>query len=164
MADIPVFSFVAFSGTGKTTYLSGVVAGLKDAGVRVGVLKHDGHDFDLDDPEKDSGRFARAGAVVTAVSSGSKTAWIDYRPLTPEQALAGFQNVDIVLTEGFKRGPWPKIALYRRESGQPLCLAPEECCAIVSDVPLAAACPVFPLGNPEPMIRWLFQMIGRSPL
>ncbi len=164
MADIPVFSFVAFSGTGKTTYLSGIVAGLRDAGVRVGVLKHDGHDFELDNPAKDSGRLARAGAVVTAISSGSKTAWIDYRPLTPEQALAGFQNVDIVLTEGFKRGPWPKIALYRRDSGQPLCLAPEACCAIVSDVPLAAACPVFPLDNPEPMIRWLFQMIGRSPL
>lgn len=162
MAEFPVFSFVAFSGTGKTSYLEQVVSGLCRAGVRVGVLKHDGHEFEPDQPGKDSWRFAQAGAVVTAVSSGTKTMWVERRALSPEQALSRFCHVDLVLTEGYKRGPWPKIAVYRSQSGQPLCMEPEDCAAIVSDVPLTAPCPVFSIHNPEPMVQWLLQQMRRN--
>ena len=76
----PYFSFVAWSGTGKTTYLERLIAELKRRGLRLGVIKHDAHEFQLDREGKDSWRFARAGADAVAVADGGKWALMDYRP------------------------------------------------------------------------------------
>ncbi|MCD8374435.1 MAG: molybdopterin-guanine dinucleotide biosynthesis protein B, partial [Oscillospiraceae bacterium] len=76
---IPCFTFVAYSNTGKTTYIERLIAELKSRGVRVGALKHDAHEFEIDKPGKDSWRFARAGADVVAVASATKAAVMDYR-------------------------------------------------------------------------------------
>ena len=160
MTQIPVFSFVAYSGTGKTTYLQTLVACLCRLGVTVGVLKHDGHDFTPDTEGKDTDRLSRAGAVVTAISSDRKTMWLDTRPRTPQQLLVGFQDVDLVLTEGYKHGPWRKIGVYRAASGKPL--AASDCVAVVTDTWLDVPCPQFPLDDPEPMALWLCQNLRRS--
>ena len=69
---VPVYQFIALSGTGKTTFLEKLVAELKDRGLHVGVYKHDGHDFEIDRPGKDSWRMTQAGADVTLLSSASK--------------------------------------------------------------------------------------------
>lgn len=162
MAEIPIYSVVAFSGTGKTTYLEGLIASLREKGLRVGVIKHDGHDFDADQPGKDSFRFARAGAVITAVSSAAKTMWVEYRPLGPEAVAARMENVDLILTEGYKSGPYPKIALYRASAGKPLAIPAGQCAAIVTDTPLEADCPQFDINEPERLASWLLHQTGRN--
>ena len=85
---------------------------------------------------------------------------------TMNDAGAG-QDVDLVLTEGFKHGPYPKLALYRRGSGQDLAVPPEECAGVISDVPLEVSCPLFPLEAPEALAVWLAERLGergwRSP-
>lgn len=159
--NIPVYSLVAFSGTGKTTYLEALIRCLRQTGLRVGVIKHDGHDFEADTPGKDSYRFAEAGAVVTAVSSSTKTMWTEYRPLTPEEVAARMTDVDLILTEGYKTGPFPKVALFRAGSGKPLAVPLADCAAVVTDTPLAADCPQFEWNDVQALASWLLREIGR---
>ncbi len=142
---VPVFTFAAWSNTGKTTYLEKLIPLLKRAGLRVAVVKHDAHDFQLDQPGKDTWRFARAGADVVAIASGSRYAMMACRPVTLEEILRQTRDADLVLTEGFKQEHCPKIALYRAASGKGLAVPPEACFAIVSDTAMEAPCPVFPL-------------------
>ena len=129
----PVYSIIALSGTGKTTLIEKLVAELKRRGLRVAVVKHDAHDFDIDHEGKDSWRFTQAGADVTAIISASKAAMIENRPLTIEILLEKITDVDLILTEGYKSGVWPKIAVRRAATGRPLPIPAEECFAIVSD-------------------------------
>ena len=94
-----VFSFISWSGTGKTTYLEGLIAALKARGLRVAAVKHDGHRLDLDREGKDSWRFAKAGADVVAVADAEKCAVMDYRPRTLSDVLGQVRDVDVVLVE-----------------------------------------------------------------
>ena len=153
--DTPVFTFAAYSGTGKTTYLESLIPYLKEAGLRVAVVKHDAHQLEFDTEGKDTWRFSAAGADVVAAVSGDTLAGFDHRQATLQEALSHIHGVDLILTEGFKTGPWPKIALLRKGSGRSLAVPMEECFAIVSDEPLQAPCPVFPLGDPRPLARAL---------
>ena len=114
----PVLTFVAHSGTGKTTLVEKVIIEMTRRGWTIGALKHDAHRFDIDRPGKDSWRLTRAGAAITAISSSEKSAVIHQHELPPtlEEILAPFQGeVDIVLTEGFKHSPLPKIEVFRKE-------------------------------------------------
>jgi molybdopterin-guanine dinucleotide biosynthesis protein MobB len=133
--NIPIYSVVAFSGTGKTTLLEKLVAELKARGLRVAVIKHDAHEFEIDREGKDSWRFARAGADVTVVVSQSKAAIMENRPVSIESLIDRITDVDLILTEGYKYGNWPKIAVRRAATGKPLPVPAEECFAIVTDVP-----------------------------
>lgn len=135
MNKIPIYSVVAFSGTGKTTLIEKLVVELKSRGLRVAVIKHDAHEFDIDHAGKDSWRFTRAGADVTVVLSGSKAAIMENRPVPLEKILEKITDVDIVLTEGYKSGALPKIALQRSATGNPLPIPPAECFAIMTDLP-----------------------------
>ena len=134
MSNIPVYSFVAYSNTGKTTVLEKLIPELKSRGIRVAVIKHDAHEFDIDHEGKDSWRFTKAGAEVTVIASGTKAAIMENRHVPIEELISRIKDVDIILTEGYKQGPWPKIALQRRGNGKPLPLPPEECLAIMTDV------------------------------
>ena len=147
MSGIPIYSVVAFSGTGKTTLIEKLVAELKARGLRVAVIKHDAHEFDIDHEGKDSWRFTRAGADVTVVVSGSKAAIVENRPVSLETLLRKMTDVDIILTEGYKSGGWPKIAVQRSATGKALPVPAEECFAIVSDVPEYENTPCFGLDD-----------------
>ena len=135
MNSIPVYSVVAFSGTGKTTLIEKLVVELKSRGLRVAVVKHDAHEFDIDHEGKDSWRFTRAGAAVTIVVSGEKAAIMENRPVSLDTLLGRITDVDIIITEGFKSGALPKIAIQRKATGNPLPIPEEDCFAIVTDVP-----------------------------
>ena len=132
---IGVFSFVAYSGTGKTTFLEKLIPELKSRGLRVAVYKHDAHEFEIDKKGKDSWRFTAAGADVTVISSGTKAAVMENRYVSPEELVGRIKDVDIIITEGYKAGPWPKIAMRRRESGNDFPIPPEECLAVITDEP-----------------------------
>jgi molybdopterin-guanine dinucleotide biosynthesis protein MobB len=140
---VPVYQFIALSGTGKTTFLEKLVAELKDRGLRVGVYKHDGHDFEIDWPGKDSWRMTQAGADVTLLSSASKAVIMENRPVPPEELADRTDNVDILLVEGYKAGPWRKIAMRREASGKDWAVPPEECLAVITDGPSPDGVPRF---------------------
>ncbi len=133
---IPVYSIVAFSNTGKTTMLEKLIPELRHRGLRTAVIKHDAHEFEIDKPGKDSWRLTQAGAEVTVVASQTKAAIMENRFIPIDELISRISDVDVILTEGYKHGPWPKIALQRSDNGKPLPLAPEECFAILSDVPV----------------------------
>jgi molybdopterin-guanine dinucleotide biosynthesis protein MobB len=152
---VKAVSFVAKSGTGKTTLLEKVIAELKRRGYRVGALKHDAHRFDIDHPGKDSYRLAAAGADTTVITSPEKTAVVKRhaRALPVEEIVAAFfSDMDIVLTEGFRRSGLPKIELHRRErSAGLLCRGAENdptLLAVASDDPdLAVDVPVLDIND-----------------
>lgn len=147
-------SFVAKSGTGKTTLMEKVIAELKGRGWRVGVIKHDAHRFDIDHPGKDSYRLAAAGADTMLISSPEKLALVKRHAATPpiqEQIATYFNDVDIVLTEGFKQSDLPKIEVHRRERSPTLLCRGEEhdptLIAVASDEPLELDVPLFDIND-----------------
>lgn len=151
-----VVSFVAKSGTGKTTLLEKVIAHLKERGYRLGVIKHDAHRFDIDHPGKDSYRLTAAGADTMLISSPEKLAMVKKHAAAPslEQLLATyFNDVDLVITEGFKNSSMPKIEINRQERSTTLLCRGEEhdptLVAVASDAKLELDVPVLDLNDAE---------------
>lgn len=152
---VPTVSFVARSGTGKTTLVEQVIAELKRRGWRVGAIKHDAHRFDIDHPGKDSYRFTAAGADTMLISSPEKLAMVQQHktsPLVEELIATYFGNVDIVLTEGFKQSSLPKIELHRAECGSTLLCRGERhdptLLAVASNEQLQLDVPLLDLNDP----------------
>lgn len=157
--DIPIVSFVAYSGTGKTTFLERLIPKLKARGLKIAIVKHDGHRFEIDHEGKDSDRFTKAGADVTGLISSEKAVLMENRQTDPEEFLKKIDGVDLILTEGFKQGPWPKIMLHRKGTGKPMPLLPEECLAVISDVEILDCENVFTLEEIEKTADFLFRYI-----
>ena len=111
--NTPMIGFAAYSGTGKTTLLEKVIVNLKARGLRLGVLKHDAHDFDIDHEGKDSWRFQKAGADITLIASATKMALVEQRPRTFEENIAMLHDVDLILVEGDKQEALPGIGICR---------------------------------------------------
>ena len=152
---IKAVSFVAKSGTGKTTLLEKVIALLKQRGYMVGVVKHDAHRFDIDHPGKDSHRLTIAGADTMLISSPEKLAVVKKHAASPpiEELLETyFGDMDIVLTEGFKKSSMPKIEIHRQERSATLLCRGEEhdptLLAVASDQSMQLDVPVLDLNNP----------------
>lgn len=119
-----VFGFAGWSGSGKTTLVERVISRLAGEGVRVSLVKHAHHSFDIDQPGKDSHRHRTAGASEVLVSSRERYALMHElrgaRELTLDEALARLSPCDLVLIEGFKRAPIPKLEIWRAAVGKPL--------------------------------------------
>lgn len=121
---IPVLGFAAYSGTGKTTLLEALLPRLNQRGIRVGMLKHAHHDFDIDTPGKDSFRLRKAGAEQMLIASPQRFAFINETPKQePSFAtlLSQFNTaeLDLILVEGCKDIVFPKIELHRSELNKP---------------------------------------------
>lgn len=129
----PVIGFSAYSGTGKTTVMERVIRELTNKGLRVGVIKHDGHDFEIDQPGKDSYRHAQAGAQTVVIASAQKTAVMEQAGSALEQCVSRIRNADVILVEGFKHAAIPRIGLCRKETGKGLPEPPENYIAVVTD-------------------------------
>lgn len=130
---------VAVSGvknSGKTTLITQMLPHFSAAGLRVAVIKHDGHTFQPDPPDTDTGRFMAAGAFGTAIFDGD-TCKVIRRQAVTEQALIGqFPEADLILLEGFKASAWPKLELVRRgNSERPVC-DESSLLALVTDLPV----------------------------
>ncbi|ACB84850.1 molybdopterin-guanine dinucleotide biosynthesis protein B [Natranaerobius thermophilus] len=121
----PVISIAGKSKNGKTTLICNLVTKLKEKGYQVATIKHDVHGFDIDKPGKDTWKHGEAGADTVVISSPYKMAMIEQ--LNQERSIEQIQEkigdgVDIVLTEGYKRGPKPKIEVIRDKGDNiPLC-------------------------------------------
>ncbi|EMN7206412.1 bifunctional molybdopterin-guanine dinucleotide biosynthesis adaptor protein MobB/molybdopterin molybdotransferase MoeA [Vibrio parahaemolyticus] len=122
--NIPILGFAAYSGTGKTTLLESLLPKLTEAGLRIGMLKHAHHNFDVDKPGKDSYRLRKAGASQMLIASRNRFALMTETPEAEaefEYLLTRFDEdkLDVVLVEGCKNIAFPKIELHREEVGKP---------------------------------------------
>ena len=151
----PVFSFTAFSGTGKTTYIEKLVPLLKQAGLQVGVIKHDAHDFEVDYPGKDTWRFTQAGADCVAISSHTQFAMMMRRELAFDEIVARMPGMDLILTEGYRTSGDGLIGVVRQAAGYNPKVPLQQLCAVVTDTPLPAPAMQFPLNDPAPLADWL---------
>jgi molybdopterin-guanine dinucleotide biosynthesis protein MobB len=139
----PVLGFAAFSGTGKTTLLKQLIPLLADRGIRLGVIKHAHHNFDIDKPGKDSFELRKAGARQMLVASSRRWALMtetgDHDEPQLDYLLGRLDpdGIDLVLVEGFKHVPIPRIELHRPSLNYPL-LHPDDpgIIAVASDTPL----------------------------
>ena len=122
----PVLGFAAFSGTGKTTLLEKLIPLLTAKNIRIGMVKHAHHEFDIDKPGKDSYRLRKAGAGQILIASSQRQALMTENVTLEEPRLdelisrLDLDNIDLVLVEGFKHVPFPKIELHRKALGKKL--------------------------------------------
>ena len=156
--NIPVIGFSAYSGTGKTTVMESVIRLLTARGVRVGVVKHDRHGFDIDRPGKDSFRHAAAGARVVVITSPEKTAVVRQQSGDLADCLRRIDGVDLILVEGFKHADIPRIGLCRKATGKGFTEPPEHFIAIVTDdETVRAPMPRFALEDTEGLADFIMK-------
>jgi molybdopterin-guanine dinucleotide biosynthesis protein B len=162
---IPMISVVGKSDTGKTTLLEKLVAELKRRGYRVATVKHDTHGFDIDRPGKDSWRHARAGSDVVIISGPNRLALIEKREqeITLNEIADRVTNVDIILTEGYKRGDRPKIEVSRREKGGELLCTEGELVAIAADQSFDMKVPQFGLDDTAALVDLIEEKFLATP-
>ena len=135
-----VFGITGWSGSGKTTLIERLIPLLSARGLTVGVLKHAHHSFDIDQPQKDSHRFRSAGCRQVAVSSARRWAFVHEHAAnapeaTMEDMLARFvPTCDLVLVEGYKNAPLPKLEVWRQALTQtPLAANNRHVAAVATD-------------------------------
>ena len=122
--DKPVLGFAAYSGTGKTTLLVKLLPRLRETGLRIAMIKHAHHDFDIDVPGKDSYELRKAGAGQMLIASSRRRALITESETEADPQLEDLVNelnldaVDLVLVEGFRHVPFDKIELHRPSLGK----------------------------------------------
>jgi molybdopterin-guanine dinucleotide biosynthesis protein B len=150
-----IIGLAGWSGSGKTTLLTKLIPRLVRRGLRVSTLKHAHHAFDVDQPGKDSHTHRLAGATEVLVGSANRWALVhelrgDAEP-TLAMLLAKLSPVDLVLVEGYKREPHPKLEVYRAAVGKPP-LHPDDpaIVAVAADAALPQArIPVLDLNDVE---------------
>ena len=163
----PVLGFAAWSGTGKTTLLVKLLPLLKQRGIRVAMIKHAHHNFDIDRPGKDSYELRKAGADQVLIASSRRRALITETPADVDPDLRelvaslDLDNTDLVLVEGFRHVAFPKIELHRPSTGKAL-LYPHDrsIIAVASDKPVdTGGMPLLDINRPTEIMefieRWL---------
>ena len=160
-----IIGIAGFSGSGKTTLIEKVIPLLVQAGLRVSLIKHAHHEFDVDQPGKDSYRHRHAGASEVLVSSSKRWALMHElrgaaEPSLEEQ-LKQLSPCDLVIVEGYKSAAIPKLEVHRRDGHTPL-LFPEDShvVAIATDEPLDTKLPQLELDDAAAVASFIVQYLG----
>lgn len=158
--QIPLITVIGKSGSGKTTLIEKLIRVLSRAGYRLAAVKHHSHTgFEIDTPGKDSWRFAQAGAQQVVIAAPDKYA--TYRKLEAELSLdeivAGINDVDLILVEGYKRSNKASIEVVRAANSTELIGSPEQRIAIASDFPLDMGVPRFDLDDIEAIAGFIIE-------
>jgi molybdopterin-guanine dinucleotide biosynthesis protein B len=149
-----VIGIAGYSGSGKTTLIEKMIPVFVRAGLRVSLIKHAHHEFDVDQPGKDSYRHRHAGCAEVLVSSSNRWALMHELRGAPEPALAEqlkhLSPCDLVIVEGYKAEPIPKVEVHRAAGHTPL-LYPNDpnVVAVATDEPLDTGLPQLALDDPE---------------
>ncbi len=160
-----IFGLAGWSGSGKTTLLAALIPELAARGLTVSTIKHAHHEFDIDRPGKDSWRHRQAGAREVMVASSRRWALMHELRDAPEppfeDLVARMSPVDLLLVEGWKWHPHPKLEVHRPSLGKPL-LHPEDphIVAIASDEPIAAPIPLLPLTDASAIADFILDHLG----
>jgi len=163
-----VFGFAGWSGSGKTTLIEQLIPRIRARGRSVSLVKHAHHDFDIDRPGKDSYRHREAGCTEVIVSSGRRWALMHELRGEPELSLDALITrmtpVDLLLVEGFKRYPQPKLEVYRKDNAKPrLYLDDPHIVAVATDTPFDAALPQFGLEDHDAIVDFILQHTHLTP-
>ena len=173
---VPVLGFIAWSGTGKTTLLTRLIPILKAERLRIALIKHAHHHFDIDHPGKDSHRLREAGADQVVIASKNRIATIREMPEkkrdpTLEEILSGMRldALDLILVEGFKMADIPKIELHRHDLSKPYLYPDDEhIIALAEDKPGAVSHPIILLDLNQPcqiadfVLAWVAKQAAKS--
>lgn len=156
----PIVSFIGRSNSGKTTLLVKVVREFKKRGFKVAVIKHVGHATDkleVDKPGKDSWRYAQAGADSVVISSRYKLAIIEelQQEKSVDEIAQAIQDVDLILTEGYKAADKPKIEVLRKQLSSELLCSTDDLIAVVADCKIPANLPQFGFNDIEKLVNFL---------
>ena len=160
-----IFGLAGWSGSGKTTLLAALIPELVARGLTVSTIKHAHHEFDIDRPGKDSWRHRQAGAHEVMVASSRRWALMHELRGAPEPPLEDLvvqmSPVDLLLVEGWKHHPHPKLEVHRPSLGKTL-LYPHDphIVAIASDKPIAAPIPMLPVGDAGRVADFILDHIG----
>lgn len=162
-----VFGIAGRSGSGKTTLIEAMLPLLAARGLRVNVIKHSHHDFQMEPPGKDSARFRLAGAQEVMVASPYRYAIVHELRDAPEpsldEQLVRLSPADLVLVEGFKQAAIPRVEVYRPSLGKPaLHTEDERFLAVVTDAPLDICLPCLSLNNPAQVADFVCRTLGLS--
>ncbi|HEX6319024.1 MAG TPA: molybdopterin-guanine dinucleotide biosynthesis protein B [Burkholderiales bacterium] len=155
-----IFGFAGWSGSGKTTLIEKLIPRFAGAGLRVSLIKHAHHTFDVDQPGKDSYRHRHAGAAEVLVTSSRR--WVLMHELRGahepsfEEQIARLSPCDLVLVEGFKHAPIPKLEVWRAEPGEAL-LHPNDphIVAVASDAKVETRLPLLDLNDDAAIARFV---------
>lgn len=166
-SDVPIMKimgFAGYSGSGKTTLIECLIPLLRDAGVSVSLVKHTHHGFDVDRPGKDSYRFREAGAAEVLLAGDARWVLMHEHREAPEPALddllAHMTPVDLVLVEGFRATPIPKIEVHRPAAGHPLLHDRfDNVIAIATDAALDVPLPLLDLNDPPAIARFILSTL-----
>lgn len=158
-AQIPIISIVGKSNSGKTTLIERLIPELIRRGWRVGTIKHNMHGFEIDHEGKDSWRHKKAGARMTVLASPHQVAMVEDTEIDydiGELRDRYIHDVDIILVEGYKKNPYPKIEVFRPSlRRERLCSPEDNLVAMASDEPLDAGVPCLDIND----IKGLADMI-----
>ncbi|MGE5492035.1 MAG: molybdopterin-guanine dinucleotide biosynthesis protein B [Actinomycetota bacterium] len=158
------FGIAGYSGSGKTTLLEKLIPELTGRGLKVSVIKHAHHGFDIDRPGKDSYRHREAGATEVLISCGERWALMHELRTEAEPSLADLLGrlapCDLVLVEGFKTEPIPKLEVYRPANGKPP-LYPErkDIVAVASDVQVDGSVPRLDVNDPAAIADFILDFL-----
>ncbi|PHM62667.1 molybdopterin-guanine dinucleotide biosynthesis protein MobB [Xenorhabdus ishibashii] len=165
---LPILGITAYSGTGKTTLLKQVIPLLRQQHIRVGLIKHTHHNMDVDKPGKDSYELRKAGATQTLVASQQRWALMTETPELPEPDLYYLasrfdaNSLDLILVEGFKQEPIPKIALYRDGLNHTVDeILDPYVIAIASDIALVTSLPQLNINQPEQVAAFIAKWLNQ---
>ncbi|WP_454694544.1 molybdopterin-guanine dinucleotide biosynthesis protein B [Achromobacter aegrifaciens] len=161
----PVFGIAGRSGSGKTTLIEAMLPLLAARGLRVSVIKHSHHDFQMEPPGKDSARFRQAGALEVMVASPFRYAIVhelrDAPEPTLDDQLARLSPADLVLVEGFKQAAIPRLEVYRPALGKPPLHGEDNSfLAVATDAPLATGLPSLPVNEPAQVADFICRTLG----
>lgn len=158
---IPIVSVVGKSNVGKTTLVEKLLRELKARNYRVATVKHDVHGFNIDIPGKDTWRHGEAGADVVIISSPTKVAMIKKveEEMTLDEIAATIQGVDLIMTEGYKRGNKPKIEVFRKGVYDDILCSKEELIALATDVEFEIGVPCYDLDDAKGLVDQIEETI-----
>lgn len=163
---VPIISIVGKSNSGKTTLIEKLIPEFKRRGYRIGAIKHHLHDFEVDQQGKDSWRHAQAGADAVAIASPSKVAFITTTVADlslDELRDSYFQQVDVIIAEGYKGSTHPKVEVFRAGvHDRPLFSDNEQLLATVTDTEVDTGAPCFGLDDIVPLVDFLEKKILAS--
>lgn len=157
----PIVSIVGRSESGKTTLIEKLIPELIGRGYRIGTIKHTHHPVVMDQSGKDSARHRAAGAAIVMLASAASVAMVKSIAHESLDDLIGyFEDVDLLITEGYKRERRPKIEIVRAALGTELMCADDPLLlAVAADTEIDVALPVFKLDDPGPIADFIEQKI-----